>query len=42
MALSATRAAKDALEHRVAALDARYRVLAIEVSPAGLEVRGAL
>jgi D-glycero-alpha-D-manno-heptose-7-phosphate kinase len=40
--VSANRAAKDALEHRVAALDARYRVLAIEVSPAGVEVRGAL
>jgi D-glycero-alpha-D-manno-heptose-7-phosphate kinase len=40
--LSASRAAKDALEHRVAGLDARYRVLAIAVSPAGLQVRGAL
>jgi D-glycero-alpha-D-manno-heptose-7-phosphate kinase len=40
--LSATREAKEALEHRVAALDTRYRVLPIQVSPGGLQVRGAL
>jgi D-glycero-alpha-D-manno-heptose-7-phosphate kinase len=40
--LSATREAKDALEHRVAVLDTRYRVLPIQVSSVGLQVRGAL
>jgi D-glycero-alpha-D-manno-heptose-7-phosphate kinase len=40
--LSATRESKQALEHRVAVLDMRYRVLPIHVSTAGLEVRGAL
>jgi len=40
--LSATRAAKDALEARIAASDSGYRVLPIEVSGAGLVVRGAL
>ena len=40
--VSASPEARDALEHRVAALEARYRVLPIEVSPAGLQVRGAL
>ncbi|HEY5173300.1 MAG TPA: GHMP kinase [Acidimicrobiia bacterium] len=40
--LSATRRDKDALEHRVAASDTRYRVLPIQVSTAGLQVRGAL
>lgn len=40
--LSASQDAKAALDHRVAALDARYRVLAIEVSPAGLRVQGGL
>jgi D-glycero-alpha-D-manno-heptose-7-phosphate kinase len=40
--LSASRQAKDALEHRVAASDTRYRVLPIRVSSAGLQVRGAL
>ena len=40
--LSATRETKEALEHRVTALDKRYRVLPIQVSTVGLEVRGAL
>jgi hypothetical protein len=34
--------AKDALERRIAASDTRYRVLPIEVSSVGLQVRGAL
>ena len=40
--LSADRAAKDALERRVGALDARYRVLPVEISAGGLTVRGEL
>jgi D-glycero-alpha-D-manno-heptose-7-phosphate kinase len=40
--LSATRKAKRALEDGVAALDKRYRVLPIQISPVGFEVRGAL
>jgi D-glycero-alpha-D-manno-heptose-7-phosphate kinase len=40
--LNADGRARDALEHRVAHLDARYRVLPIRVSTAGLRVRGAL
>jgi D-glycero-alpha-D-manno-heptose-7-phosphate kinase len=40
--LSATREAKAALEHGVAMLDTRYRVLPIQVSSVGLQVRGAL
>ena len=40
--LSATGEAKEALEHRVAVLDTRYRVLPIQVSAGGLQVRGAL
>jgi D-glycero-alpha-D-manno-heptose-7-phosphate kinase len=40
--LSATQERKEALEHGVAALDTRYRVLPIRVSTAGLEVQGAL
>jgi D-glycero-alpha-D-manno-heptose-7-phosphate kinase len=40
--LSATRETKEALEHRVTILDKRYRVLPIQVSTVGLEVRGAL
>jgi D-glycero-alpha-D-manno-heptose-7-phosphate kinase len=40
--LSATRETKEALEHRVAVLDKGYRVLPIQVSTVGLEVRGAL
>ena len=40
--LSASREAKDALEHRVAEQDPRYRVLPIRVSPRGLQVRGNL
>jgi len=40
--LTATRDAKAAFEARVAALDARYRVLPIQVSSVGLQVRGAL
>jgi D-glycero-alpha-D-manno-heptose-7-phosphate kinase len=40
--LSATRAAKDALSALVTALDRRYRVLPVQLSPVGLQVRGAL
>jgi D-glycero-alpha-D-manno-heptose-7-phosphate kinase len=40
--LSATAEAKTAVEARVAALDTRYRVLPIQVSSVGLQVRGAL
>ncbi len=40
--LSATGEAKDALEHGVAVLDTRYRVLPIRVSRTGLQVRGSL
>jgi len=40
--LSASREAKEALENRVAALDARYRVLPIQISPVGLHVQGVL
>jgi D-glycero-alpha-D-manno-heptose-7-phosphate kinase len=40
--LSVTREAKQAFEHRVAELDARYRVIPIRVSSVGLQVRGAL
>jgi D-glycero-alpha-D-manno-heptose-7-phosphate kinase len=40
--LSATREAKEALEHRVGSLDTRFRVLPIQISMVGLEVRGAL
>jgi D-glycero-alpha-D-manno-heptose-7-phosphate kinase len=40
--LNTTPEAKDALERRVAASDTRYRVLPIEVSSVGLQVRGAL
>jgi len=40
--LSATRETKEALEHLVTFLDKRYRVLPIQVSTVGLEVRGAL
>ncbi len=40
--LSASREAKEALENRVAMLDARYVVLPIQVSTSGLQVRGAL
>jgi D-glycero-alpha-D-manno-heptose-7-phosphate kinase len=40
--LSATRAAKDVLEHRVAGLDPSYRVLPIQMSSVGLQVRGSL
>ena len=40
--LSDTRETKVALEHRVTVLDKRYRVLPIQVSTVGLEVRGAL
>ncbi len=40
--LSTTGEAKEALEHRVAVLDTRYRVLPIQVSAGGLQVRGAL
>ena len=40
--LSAGREAKFAVEQRVAVLDTRYRVLPIQVSSAGLEVRGVL
>jgi D-glycero-alpha-D-manno-heptose-7-phosphate kinase len=40
--LSATRAAKAALPPLVTALDRRYRVLPVQVSPVGLQVKGAL
>jgi D-glycero-alpha-D-manno-heptose-7-phosphate kinase len=40
--LSVTRGAKEALERRIAELDTRYRVLPIQVSKVGLQVRGAL
>ncbi|MDP9335026.1 MAG: GHMP kinase, partial [Actinomycetota bacterium] len=40
--LNANREAKEELEHRVAALDVRFRVFPIRVSTAGLEVCGAL
>lgn len=40
--LSATRDAKEALENRVAPLEASYRVLPIQISPFGLQVQGAL
>jgi D-glycero-alpha-D-manno-heptose-7-phosphate kinase len=40
--LSSSQDAKDALVQRVAALDARYRVLPIQISSVGLQVRGAL
>ena len=40
--LSATRGAKEAFEGRVSELDTRYRVLPIQVSKVGLQVRGAL
>jgi D-glycero-alpha-D-manno-heptose-7-phosphate kinase len=40
--LSATREAKEELEHGVSLLDKRYRVLPIQVCTVGLEVRGAI
>jgi D-glycero-alpha-D-manno-heptose-7-phosphate kinase len=40
--LSATREAKEALDDRVTGVDARYRVLPIQVSAVGLEVQGSL
>jgi len=40
--LNATRAAKEAFERRVAALDARYLVLPIQISSHGLQIRGTL
>jgi D-glycero-alpha-D-manno-heptose-7-phosphate kinase len=40
--LSATKERKEALEHGVAALDTRFRVLPVQVSTVGLEVRGDL
>ena len=40
--LSATREGKESLERCVALLNKRYRVLPIQISTAGLEVRGAL
>ena len=40
--LSGSEAVKVAIEQRVATLDTRYRVLPIQISSAGLEVRGAL
>jgi len=40
--MSDTLEAKEALEDRVAMLDARYRVLPIRISTVGLRVRGAL
>ncbi len=40
--LSATQAAKDAVEHRIRGLDPCYRVLPIQISSVGLQVRGTL
>jgi D-glycero-alpha-D-manno-heptose-7-phosphate kinase len=40
--LSTSRKTKEALEGRVTVLDKRYRVIPIQISPIGLEVRGAL
>ncbi len=40
--LNANREAKEELERRVAALDARFRVLPIRISTVGLEVSGSL
>jgi len=40
--LSRSREARDELARRVTDLDGRYRVLPIELSPTGLDVRGAL
>ena len=40
--LSATREAKEALDGRVVVVDKRYRMLPIQISAVGLEVRGAL
>jgi D-glycero-alpha-D-manno-heptose-7-phosphate kinase len=40
--LSATQESKAAIERRVTVLDRRYRVLPIQISTVGLEVRGAL
>jgi D-glycero-alpha-D-manno-heptose-7-phosphate kinase len=40
--MHADRQAKDALEHRIARLDARYRVLPMHISAGGLEVRGTI
>ena len=40
--LSTTRRTKEVLEDRVTVLDKRYRVLPIQISPVGLEVRGGL
>ena len=40
--LSATPEAKDALEHRVVALDPSYRVLPLRISTDGLRVQGAI
>ena len=40
--LSATPEAKEAVEHRVASLDPSYRVLPIQISMDGLQVKGAI
>ena len=40
--LSPDREVKDAIERQIPALDARYRVLPVEMSPDGLVVSGAL
>jgi D-glycero-alpha-D-manno-heptose-7-phosphate kinase len=40
--LSASPGAKAALEQEVRAQDARFRIVPVRVSPAGLEVRGEL
>jgi D-glycero-alpha-D-manno-heptose-7-phosphate kinase len=40
--LSTTQKTKEALEDRLTVLDKRYRVLPIQISPVGLEVRGGL
>jgi len=39
--LSPTPQAKESLEHSVTAVDARYRVLPVRISPVGLQIRGA-
>lgn len=40
--LSATPEAKERLEHRLTVLDKRYRVIPVQISTVGLEVRGVL
>ena len=40
--LSATLSIKEEIEHRVSFLDKRFRVLPIQISTVGLQVKGAL